>query len=71
MFVMEWLECFLPSLPSFSLSLLLLCVQVFCLPICLSTAYICLVPTETRRGHQIPLDLELGTVVSHHVSAGS
>ena len=28
------------------------------------------VPTEARRGRQIPLELELQVVVSHHVGAG-
>lgn len=30
-----------------------------------------LVSAEVRRGHQIPLKLELQAVVSHHVGAGS
>ena len=32
---------------------------------CVSCA--CLVPKEVRKGHQIPLELELQIVVSHYV----
>lgn len=37
---------------------------MFCLQVCISTMW-CLVPAESRIG----LDLELGMVVSYHVSA--
>ena len=43
------------------------------LPACISkTLCVCLVPSEVRRwwGHQMPLVLELGMVVSHCVGAG-
>lgn len=35
------------------------------------TPCMCLKPTEVRRGHQIPLDLELQMVVSCHMGAGN
>ena len=33
-------------------------------------AHMCIICSEVRRGHQIPLELELQAVVSHLVGAG-
>jgi nuclear pore complex protein Nup62 len=41
---------------------------VLCVYICVC---MCLVPLEARRGPQIPPELELEMVVSHHVGAGN
>lgn len=37
------------------------------LPACVSVYCVCLVPDEVRRGHQIPLEVE---VMNHHVGVG-
>lgn len=36
-----------------------------------SAPYACLVLVEARRGHEIPMELQLQTVVSHCVSTGT
>lgn len=38
---------------------------------CVCALHACLVLMESRRGHQIPLKLELEMVVSHPVGAGN
>jgi hypothetical protein len=38
---------------------------------CVHMHSVCLVLLEARKGHWIPLELELHTTVSHHVGAGN
>ena len=38
----------------------------FCMYLC--ALFACLMPTDTRRRHHLPPEMELQMVVSHHVS---
>lgn len=44
-----------------------MCINI--LPVCMHMQYIYSVPREVQKEHQIPLELDLETVVSHHVGA--